>query len=198
MNGGRGAAYGVDAYLVRSDPGARLAGWLSYAWGRADRETYGLRYPFEYDRRHALNAVGRYRLGERWSVAATAQVATASPTPRRPACGWPRRRTPEERAARRDAAGALVYTVDFGGLANLQQGRLPPYARVDLRITQRPGGAAGRWSWYIEVINLLNRDNPVELETGLQHNPAGSMPRIVTHPTAGFPLIPSFGVRVRF
>ena len=103
-----------------------------------------------------------------------------------------------QRAARRDAAGALVYTVDFGGLANLQQGRLPPYARVDLRITQRPGGAAGRWSWYIEVINLLNRDNPVELETGLQHNPAGSMPRIVTHPTAGFPLIPSFGVRVRF
>ncbi len=199
VNGGRGAAYGVDAYLVRSDPGARLAGWLSYAWGRADRETYGLRYPFEYDRRHALNAVGRYRLGERWSVAATAQVATGFPYT--PAAGV--RVAAEEDAsgqlgATRDAAGALVYTVDFGGLANLQQGRLPPYARVDLRITQRPGGAAGRWSWYIEVINLLNRDNPVELETGLQHNPAGSMPRIVTHPTAGFPLIPSFGVRVRF
>ena len=199
VNGGRGAAYGVDAYLVRSDPGARLAGWLSYAWGRADRETYGLRYPFEYDRRHAFNAVGRLRLGASWAVAATAQVATGFPYT--PAAGV-RVAAEEDAAGRlvaaRDAAGALVYTVDFGGLANLQRGRLPHYARVDLRITQRPGGAAGRWSWYIEVINLLNRDNPVELETGLEHDPAGSLPRVVARPTAGFPLIPSFGVRVRF
>ena len=199
VNGGRGAAYGVDAYLVRSDPAARLTGWLSYAWGRADRETYGLRYPFEYDRRHALNAVGLYRLGGNWSVAATAQVATGFPYT--PAAGV-RVAAEEDAAGRlvaaRDAAGALVYTVDFGGLGNLQQGRLPHYARVDLRITHRPGGAAGRWSWYIEVINLLNRDNPVELETGLEHDPAGSLPRVVARPTAGFPLIPSFGVRVRF
>ncbi len=199
VNGGRGAAYGVDAYLVRSEPGARLAGWLSYAWGHADRETYGLRYPFEYDRRHAFNAVGRYRLGDSWSVAATAQVASGFPYT--PAVGV-RVAAEEDAAGRlvaaRDAAGALVYTVDLGGLANLQQGRLPTYARVDLRITQRPGGADGRWSFYFEVINLLNRDNPVELETALEHDPAGSMPRVLARPTAGFPFLPSFGVRVRF
>ena len=63
VNGGGGRAYGADAYLVRSDPAARLVGWLSYAWGRADRDAYGLRFPFEYDRRHAFNAVGRYPAG---------------------------------------------------------------------------------------------------------------------------------------
>ena len=48
------------------------------------------------------------------------------------------------------------------------------------------------------MINLLNRDNPVEVETSLAHDPDGPLPRIVESPTAGFPLIPSFGVRVRF
>ena len=57
---------------MRSNLTSRLAGWLSYAWGRADRDTYGLRFPFEYDRRHTFNAVGRYRIGRGWSVAATA------------------------------------------------------------------------------------------------------------------------------
>ena len=199
VNGGRGAAYGVDAYLVRSNPASRIAGWLSYAWGRADRDTYDLRYPFEYDRRHAFNAVGRVRIGRGWSVAATAQAATGFPYT--PAVGL---RVASEEDARgrlvpaRDAAGAPVYVVDLGGLEALQRGRLPHYARVDLRIAHRPGGPSGRWSWYIEVINLLNRDNPVEVETSLAHDPDGPRPRIVESPTAGFPLIPSFGVRVRF
>ena len=48
------------------------------------------------------------------------------------------------------------------------------------------------------MINLLDRDNPVELEPRLQHDPAAGAPRVVTSPTAGFPRIPSFGVRVRF
>ena len=45
---------------------------------------------------------------------------------------------------------------------------------------------------------MLNRDNPVELDAELEHDPTASAPRIVELPTAGFPLIPSFGVRVRF
>ncbi|MCY4632926.1 MAG: TonB-dependent receptor [Acidobacteria bacterium] len=199
VNGGGGRAYGADVYLVRSDPAARLAGWLSYAWGRADRDTYGLRYPFEYDRPHAFNAVGRYRLGDRWSIAATAQFATGFPYT--PAVGV---RVADEEDSRgrlvpaRDTAGALIYTVDLGGLDALQRGRLPHYARVDLRIAHQPGGPSGRWLWYIEVINLLNRDNPVEFETELAHDPDRGVPRIVESPSAGFPIIPSFGVRIRF
>ena len=200
VNGGGGTAHGVDVYLVRSDASARLAGWLSYAWGRADRDTYGFRYPFEYDRRHAFNAVGRYRLGSRWSIAATAQVATGFPYT--PAAGVRVAAEESEATGRlvpaRDATGALVYTVDLGGLDALQRGRLPHYARVDLRIAHQPGGPTGRWSWYVEVINLLNRDNPVELQTELAHDPGAVTPRIVENPTAGFPILPSFGVRIRF
>ena len=151
---------------MRSNLTSRLAGWLSYAWGRADRDTYGLRFPFEYDRRHTFNAVGRYRIGRGWSVAATAQVATGFPyTPAiglRVASG---RGCPREARTGPGLAGTPVYTVDLGGLKALQRERLPHYARVDLRIANQPGGPSGHWSWYIEVINLLNRDNPVEVET---------------------------------
>ena len=198
VNGGSGRAYGLDLYLVRSNPAVRLAGWVSYAWGRADRDTYGLRYPFEYDRRHAFNAVGRYRLGSTWSVAATAQIATGFPyTPG----------TAVHVATEEDARGRLVpvldpfgtpdYTVYRGGLDALHQGRLAHYARVDLRISRRPGGPSGRWSWYVEVINLLNRTNPVDIDHTLIPSPDG-VPTIQTEPRGGAPLIPSFGVRFRF
>ena len=133
------------------------------------------------------------------SVAATAQVTTGFAYT--PAAGL-RVAAVENADGRlvpaRDAVGALVYAVDYGGLDNLHRGRLPYYARVDLRVTNRPGGAGGRWSWYLEAINLLNRDNPVELETALLHDPEGMRPRLIEMPTAGFPLLPSFGVRVRF
>ena len=198
-NGGRGRSYGIDAYLVRNKVDARLKGWLSYAWGRADRETYNFRYPFEYDRRHAFNAVGQYRLGEQWSIATTAQLATGFPYT--PAVGL-KVAADEQIDGRlkpaRDASGALVYAIDFGTLNNLQKGRLPHYARVDLRVTHQPGGPGGRWLWFVEVINAFKRDNPVELETALAYNPGGLTPLIVENPTAGFPLLPSFGVRVRF
>ena len=71
-------------------------------------------------------------------------------------------------------------------------------ARVWRVAAARPGGAGGRWLWFVEVINAFKRDNPVELETALAYTPGGLTPLIVENPTAGFPLLPSFGVRVRF
>ncbi len=197
-NAGTGRAYGMDVYLVRSNRSARLAGWISYAWGHADRETYGLIYPFEYDRRHAFNAVARYRLGRNWSIATTAQVATGFPYT--PAVGV-NVETREDARGRlvpsRDKYGELNYTVYRGGLDALHQERLDHYARVDLRIANQPGGPSSRWSWYVEVINLLNRDNPLDLDHSLIYHP-DAVPTILAEPMGGFPIIPSFGVRIRF
>jgi outer membrane receptor protein involved in Fe transport len=97
-----------------------------------------------------------------------------------------------------DGEGNLIYAVDYGGVDNLNAGRLPYYARVDLRATYRRGGATGRWSFYIEIINLLGRENPVELESRLAHDPSSDMPRLVEVAAQGFPRIPTFGFRLRF
>ena len=78
-----------------------------------------------------------------------------------------------------DPAGLLVYGVNFGGVDNLYRARLPVFARVDLRATWRPRGAAGRWEFYAEVINLLNRKNAGAFDAQLEYDPTSDRPRIV-------------------
>ena len=194
-----GDTYGFDVYLTHTNPAARLTGWLSYAWGRANRESYGRRYALEYDRRHAVNAVGRYRLTSRWNLAGTVRLATGFP---RTAPLGLRVSAEEDERGRlvpaTDPDGNLVYTVDYGAVEQLNSGRLPHYARVDLRATYRRGGPTGRWSLYIEVLNLLGRDNPVVLEPRLEHDPDSTMPRFFEVAAQGFPRIPTFGFRLRF
>jgi outer membrane receptor for ferrienterochelin and colicin len=198
-NDSRGRAYGVDLYVARRDPSARIAGWLSYTLGKAERQAYSRVYPMEYDRRHALDLVGRYRWSERFDVAVTARLASGFPYT--PAVGLRVSAVEDDRGKlvpETDSEGNLVYAADLGSVEDLNRGRLPAYARVDVRATFRPGGAAGRWSVYVEVINLFNRDNAVRLDTWLVHDPASDFPRIVEMPSEGFPLLPSAGVRVHF
>jgi len=205
-NDGRGRAYGFDVYLSRAS-GPRVSGWASYTWGRATRNAYGRRYAFEYDRRHAVSAVGAYRLSPRWELASTVRVASGFP---RTAPLGVRVAAVEDADDRdrdgvigellpdRDPAGRLLYEVDFGSVANLNEARLPVFARVDMRVSWRPRGATGRWEFYAEVINLLNRKNAGALEAELEHDPGADRPRIVEQRDQSIPRLPTVGVRFRF
>ena len=187
-NDAGGDAYGLDVFLSHGNPAAQLTGWVSYAWGRGERESYGRRYAFEYDRPHAFNAVGRYRLTSRWDLAAT--VRLASGFPHTPVLGLRAASVEDDRGRlvpATDSAGNLQYTIDYGGVENLNSGRLPHYARLDVRGTYQRGGADGGWSLYIEVINLLGRDNAVVLEPRLHHEPGAELPGLSEAPSQGFP-----------
>ena len=208
-NDGRGRAYGFDLFVSRTSApaDARLSGWASYTWGKAERDGYGRRYFFEYDRRHAFATVASYRFTPRWELASTIRVAS----------GFPRTAPVGVRVAAvedqldedadgitdefvpdLDAAGRLVYAVDFGSVANLNQARLPPFARVDVRVTWRPGGPSGRWEIYAEVINLLNRKNAGAFDPRLEYDPASDQPRIVEKRDQSIPRLPTLGLRFRF
>lgn len=208
-NDGRGRAYGFDLYVARTSApaSARLRGWASYTWGRADRTAYGRTYAFEYDRRHAFSAVTSYRLSDRWDVATTTRVASGFPRTaplglrvagEPDAADRDRDGNTTELVPALDPAGRLVYTVDYGGVANLNNARLPVFARVDLRTTWRPRGAQGRWELYLEVINLLNRKNAGALSAELQYDPNGDRPALVETRDQSIPRFPTLGVRVRF
>jgi hypothetical protein len=69
---------------------------------------------------------------------------------------------------------------------------------VDLRATFRPKWGSNRWQLYIDVINVLNRSNAASVDTELAYDPTADRPRITTAPAGSFPVLPSFGVRVRF
>ena len=208
-NDGRGQSYGFDVFVSRTSPpaAAKVSGWTSYTWGRATRDAYGRRYDFEYDRRHAFTLVGAYRFSPRWELATTIRVASGFP---RTAPLGVRAAAVEDAADRdgdgvtdellpdRDAIGRLLYEVDFGTVANLNQARLPVFARVDLRATWRPRGAAGRWELYAEIINLLNRENAGALDPRLEYDPTADRPRIVEERDQSIPRLPTVGVRFRF
>ena len=208
-NDGRGRAYGFDLFVSRQTvpDDARVRGWTSYTWSRAEREQYGQHYPFEYDRRHAFSAVASYRISSRWEIASTTRIATGFP--RTPPIGL--RVAGEEDFNDRDldditdellpvidSAGRPVYAVDFGGVANLNAGRLPVFARVDVRATWRPRGQTGRWELYTEVINVLNRKNVGAFDPQLEYDSASDSPRIVEERSQAVPRLPTIGVRIRF
>lgn len=208
-NDGRGHAYGFDLFISRTTvpATARVRGWASYTWGKADRQAYGRSYPFEYDRRHAFSAVASYRLSNHWEIASTTRVASGFP--RTAALGVRVAGVADttdrdqdgnvtELVPAVDRNGLLVYSVNLGGLSNLNNARLPVFAREDLRMTWRPRGAQGRWELYFEVINLLNRKNAGTLDPRLQYDPTSDKPRVVDTPDQGIPRLPSLGVRFRF
>jgi hypothetical protein len=208
-NDGRGRAWGLDLYLARraARRTTRLSGWVSYSLGWAERTSFGRTYPFDYDRRHALNLVASFRVNPRLELATTARVASGFPfTPVR---GLRVAATPDagdldgdgnrdELIPERDAHGALVYTVDRGGLDNLNSARLPFYARVDTRATFTPGWGRGRVQLYVDVMNVLARGNASAIMAKLEHDPGADRPRITEERLTGMPFLPSLGVHVTF
>jgi hypothetical protein len=204
VNGATGRAYGFDVYVARQHATARLSGWASYTWGRADRTAYGREYPFDYDRRHAVSAVGTWRLSRLLELAGSARVASGFPFT--PAAGVRVASTAVTDGSgqvlayvpMQDANGLYVWTTDPGGVAHLNSGRLPLFARVDLRLTFRPGWNDGRWQFYLEAINALNRKNAGMLDATLAYDAGSDRPSVVYERRAALPLLPSFGIRCRF
>ena len=209
VNGSGGRAYGFDLYLARRAvaPETRLTGWASYTFGRADRDSYGRTLPFEYDRRHAFSLVAGYRASRKLDLALTARVSSGFPYT--PVLGLRVNAMPDstdrdhdgntsELVPERDLLGLLVYVADRGDVSQLLGGRLPLFARVDLRAGFRPKGPQGRWLFYLDVINLLNRKNVGAYETTLVYNPVADKPRIAEKPSQSIPFLPSFGIRFRF
>lgn len=208
-NDADGRAYGVEIYAARQATSAatRLTGWMSYTWGTAETAAYGRTFLADYDRPHALSLVSTYRVSRLLQIGTTVRVQSGFP--RTPALGV-RVASVEDTAdadgdgnrsdlvPARDAAGFPIWTPDFGDSANLNTGRLPVFARVDLRATFLPRWANNRWQLYAEVINLLNRDNASSLDTELTYDPASDRPRLTTVRSGRLPLLPSFGIRYRF
>jgi TonB-dependent Receptor Plug Domain/TonB dependent receptor-like, beta-barrel len=209
VNAGEGRAFGILT-CIRKDALAhsRLNGWVSYSWSRAERTAYGRTYPFDYDRPHALTAVGAFRLSPKLELSATGRLASGLPTtPPRGVLvlGVPDQADLDHDGDRtelipaRDSSRRLIYTQDPGGADTLNSSRLPVYARIDLRLSFRPQGPAGRWLFYLEALNVLNRENASSYDWNIRLDPGAERPRIeVGQGQDGIPLLPTMGVRFRF
>lgn len=206
-NEGVGDAYGVELYAEKRATSAqtKLTGWASYTWGRAGTTAYGRTFSADYDRHHALSVVASYRPGRLVEVSTTFRAQSGFPYT--PAIGLIPASVEDPIAAEAgvtrlvplyDDQGLLVWAVDYGDTSNFNTAQLPFFARVDLRVTFRPRWANDRWQLYIDVINLLNRDNASDISVELVYDPDSDRPALVEAPSGRLPLLPSFGVRYRF
>ena len=209
-NDGRGRAYGFDLFVTRmpASGSARVRGWASYTWGRAERDAYGRNYPFEYDRRHAFSAVASYRLSNNWGIASTVRVASGFP--RTAPLGLIVAGTEDTTDADGDGrVDELIPARDRRRAAGLRGGlwrnraiSTTPAFRCSRAWTCAPRGdraaPRGGWELYVEVINLLNRENAGTLDAQLEYDPTSDRPKIVESPDQGIPRFPTVGVRFRF
>jgi hypothetical protein len=168
-----GYARGVELLLQRRST-TGVSGWLSYSLGfnRYHDTTNGESFDGDYDHRHTFNAYALYRFTSKFSLAGKLRAATNVP-----AVGyW------EERD------GAYYVSTTRNEL------RLPPYARLDLRLNRTFNRPSSRITLFVEFMNVFNREN-------VRFTPPGVNGR--TGQAFGLfesmiPFVPSAGVLIEF
>jgi len=154
----RSRARGLEIFL-RSRPGRRFAGWLSYALSEVedrvpevpgapatgDPDSFRWQPRFN-DQTHALTVNGSYRPGPLWAFDALWTWRT----------GWPTT----------DIRGELVLGPDGTSRVVAVAGpfyaeRFTAYHRLDVRVSRRIDLARrGALTWFLDVQNLYDRENP--------------------------------------
>ena len=129
---------GVDLmYSFRTQ--APWSGWLSYSWSKAVDEIGGVEVPRSWDQRHTINA------GLRWSRGA--YDVTLADTYH---SGWPTTNI-------QSITGSPITAVTLGPR---NDARLGSYNSLDLRASRHVPWLHGQLEMYLEVTNLLDRNNP--------------------------------------
>jgi hypothetical protein len=133
-----GLARGIEILVQRLESNG-FSGWASYAYGRnryADTVS-GESFWGDLDQRHTMNLYGLYRLSPRTSFGAKLRMGSNFPAP--------------------------GYYIESNGQYLLgttrNDVRLPSYARLDLRANRAFTGTSRRLTLFVEVINVLNREN---------------------------------------
>jgi outer membrane receptor protein involved in Fe transport len=173
----KGHARGAEL-LVRSDAAQPLSGWISYTLARVtDRVTDGVGgrdVPRDWDQRHAMTFSVNYQRGAKWNfnVAGTWHS------------GWPT--TPV--LARVEGTRLLT---ELGPRAST---RLPDYQRLDFRASR----TAGAFSFFVELFNVLGRENVTRVNTFEFHQDANGAVTASPVMESVIGVLPSFGVTWRF
>ena len=147
LNQGVGYAQGAEIFL-RHQSGDRFFGWVSYAYAlskRRDRvdEPYRL---YSFDQTHVATFAASYNLTPTWEFGAKWQYRTGNPY------------TPVVDATPRfdPRNGKLIYIPIY---AETNSGRLPPYHRLDLRVSKIFRFTGWKLGIFLELLNAYNRKN---------------------------------------
>ncbi len=153
---GQGASFGGEILL--SKPTGKLTGWLSYTLSWANRKfeelNGGLVYPYDFDRRHFINAVLNYKFGKRVDIGAVWSFGTGNPT------------TLSLERYRPLGVPFPIFTppsYEIFDYSEKNNYRMPNYHRLDLSMNMHKATRLGTRTWRIGLINVYNRKNPFSI-----------------------------------
>lgn len=144
-------AYGLEFMLRKPD--GKLNGWLNYTYSRSkvlvdnketgEQNNFGITYPANYDKPHAVNLVANYRISKRLSFSGTMVYSTGRPIT------YP----------------TAIYYQDGMEITNYSlrnEYRLPDYFRMDVSMNFEGNLKRNKLihgSWAVSVYNLTGRKN---------------------------------------
>jgi hypothetical protein len=187
-NGAEGSAYGVE-FLVRKDLTDRWYGWASLSLSESDRTqtATGETVRFEYDKPVLFNLVGNRTIGKFWML------------------GF---RWTYQSGGRYTPIVDLLPSSSYPNVLEPVYGKLnseayPAYHRLDFRAEYTRPKSWGYWKFYVDVLNVYNRQNV----TGYEYAPDGK--KLISPPpgygahvpvtkTTNDNFFPSIGFEVQF
>jgi hypothetical protein len=176
----RARARGVEV-LVAGRVNPRLTWNASYALAKSEELLAGGWVPRARDQRHTFYADATYQPNERWSLSASWQFHTGTPT------------TDVIYSLAPLTNGRRLLVSANGPIYGL---RLPDYHRLDLRATRRWRTAHGDVRGFVDLFNAYDRTNLV----GYDHNVtiAGTVVTDQRKARDQLPILPSAGVSWEF
>ena len=170
----KGTSRGVEVMLQHKAADA-LSGWIAYSFGRT-RSTdvlTGERFDGDFDQRHTISLVGRYRLSDRMSINTRWRYGS-----NRPMTGYIERHEDGQ------------YFVG----ASRNAARVPTYARWDARVDRTYRWSNRRLTVFGEVANILNRENLRQIPPFVDFRTGQAFDLFRTM----FPIVPSVGATLEF
>ena len=172
---------GIELSL-RAPVRPKLNWWLSYSLSSVEDEVLGKSVDRSIDQTHAVTASLSWRPAKKWHLTWVGFYHT----------GWPT--TPVSAELIFDSEGEPMIDYDVGAFYSE---RWNDYYRVDFRASRTTDvGKDGTLTFFLDVQNLFNRDNPRGLEitdADFRLQPDGTIE--ATFPVESWlPILPSFGV----
>jgi len=174
-------ARGVE-FTLRREAERGIAGWVSLSISKAEEAEQGVWRARTWDQRETL-AFGSSWTGAKWNMSLAGLFHSGTPT------------TSLGISTTRLSGGGVEVVGEIG---ERNGARLGGYQRVDLRANRDVKVRTGKFSFYLEVTNLLNARNPCCIENFHLEPGQDGLPYLYEQKSYWLPMLPSFGFQWEF
>ena len=180
---------GLELYL-KADTGGRITWWASYALAQVREDVTAFEVdkvvvpylddmPGTFDQRHTAYLDMNFRPGPKWHLNLAWQYRS----------GWPF----SEEELRQEVTGDGRIAC-FTQVLEPNGGAYPAFHRLDARISRYFQTKKGRFTTYLELVNLYNHGNVRTYEFEIHRLESGTC-RLHRQPDYWFRLLPSIGIK---